>query len=62
VSKYSEYDPESIMLYPIPAEFLTDPAFAVGWNKVPSETDKRYASVLYPGAPLSAYFGARFQY
>lgn len=54
VSKYSEYDPESIMLYPIPAEFLTDPSFAVGWNKVPSETDKRYASVLYPAKPKAA--------
>lgn len=48
LTKFSEYDPESIMLYPIPAQFLTDPAYEVGWNKVPSETDKRYAGVLYP--------------
>ncbi len=48
LTKFSEYDPASIMLYPIPAQFLTDPSFEVGWNKVPSETDKKYAGILYP--------------
>ncbi len=48
VSRYSAYDPRSIMLYPIPAEFLHDPAFAVGWNNAPSELDKEYAAILYP--------------
>lgn len=48
LTRFSEYDPSSIMLYPIPAEFLLDPSAAVGWNRVPSETDKRYATILYP--------------
>lgn len=48
ITRFSEFDPASIMLYPIPAQFLTNPAMAVGWNKVPSETDKRYAGILYP--------------
>lgn len=47
-ARFSEYDPKSIMLYPIPAQFLTDPSQAVGWNKVPSDTDKAYAGILYP--------------
>lgn len=51
VTRYSEFDRESIMLYPIPAEFVTDPAYAVGWNKTPSELDRNYVGVLYPFAP-----------
>lgn len=50
VSQYSEYDPRSIMLYPIPAELLTDAGWAVGWNSVPSETDKRFVGALYPAS------------
>jgi hypothetical protein len=49
----SEYDPDSIMHYPIPKEFVLDPAQAVGWNDRLSSTDKRFFGVLYPrsGAP-----------
>lgn len=48
LTRYSEYDRESIMLYPIPAEFVTDPSYSVGWNRGPSEIDQRYVRVLYP--------------
>jgi hypothetical protein len=64
ITRFSEFDPLSIMLYPIPAEFVLDPAAAVGWNKVPSETDQRYARILYPRlvrpTPELAVDGSRY--
>ncbi len=47
ITQFSDFDPKSIMLYPIPNEF-TIGDFEVGWNKVPSETDKRFSASLYP--------------
>ncbi len=49
ITQFSEFDPHSIMLYPIPNE-LTLGDFEVGWNRVLSETDQRYATALYPSA------------
>lgn len=48
ITRYSAFDRQSIMLYPIPSEFVTNPSFAVGWNKVPSATDRSYVGILYP--------------
>jgi hypothetical protein len=44
------WDKYSIMEYPIPAELLTDPSFAVGWNQALSPTDIAFISSLYPKA------------
>ena len=44
---YSQFDPKSIMLYPIPAEWTTD-GKAVGWgNNELSENDKEFMSTVY---------------
>lgn len=50
ITQFSAFDPESIMLYPIPNEF-TEGDFEVGWNRVLSKTDKGYVATLYPGVP-----------
>lgn len=47
ITQFSEFDPHSIMLYPIPNEF-TYGDFQVGWNSALSEVDKHFAAVLYP--------------
>ncbi len=47
VSNYSEYDPLSIMHYPIPAEHTLD-GVAVGSNTRLSETDKAFIGRIYP--------------
>jgi hypothetical protein len=47
VTQFSAFDPQSIMLYPIPNEF-TMGDFEVGWNKALSATDRQYISTLYP--------------
>lgn len=55
ITRFSAYDPTSIMHYPISRE-LTLGGFEVGWNTVLSSTDKQYAGILYPGlakVPLS---------
>ena len=46
-SQYSEFDRDSIMLYPVPAE-LTDGAFEVGWNTKLSAMDKQFIAGKYP--------------
>jgi hypothetical protein len=51
ITKFSEFDRESIMLYPIPAEFVTDPTFVVGWNKALSAIDKQFIGGIYPLQP-----------
>lgn len=51
ITRFSEFDSSSIMLYPIPAQFVLRPEAAVGWNKVPSETDRLYSGILYPRTP-----------
>ncbi len=49
ITQFSEFDPKSIMLYPIPNEF-TIGNFEVGWNKVLSDEDKQFVATLYPPA------------
>jgi hypothetical protein len=53
ITQFSEFDPQSIMLYPIPNEFTLGD-FDVGWNKVLSDTDKRFVNALYPFAEKPA--------
>jgi hypothetical protein len=54
MTQFSEFDPHSIMLYPIPNEF-TIGDFEVGWNSSLSSSDKHFASILYPfAAPLTS--------
>ncbi|HYH99338.1 hypothetical protein [Hyalangium sp.] len=43
----SEFDPESIMIYPIPKEF-TQNGFEVGWKRRLSERDKSFIREMYP--------------
>ncbi|EJL65244.1 M12 family metallopeptidase [Flavobacterium sp. CF136] len=43
----SVFDPNSIMLYPIPKQFTTD-GFSVGMNEVLSESDKNFIAKCYP--------------
>jgi hypothetical protein len=42
----SEFDPASIMLYPIPPEF-TDGKLSIGWNRTLSATDCDFVGRLY---------------
>jgi len=53
ITQYSQFDPESIMLYPIPNEFTVGD-FEVGWNRTLSATDKQYIAALYPAEEKSA--------
>jgi serralysin len=41
------FDPASIMIFPIPDEFLRG-GLKVGWNLVMSDLDKQFAAALYP--------------
>jgi hypothetical protein len=68
ITSFSEFDRQSIMLYSIPNE-LTIGDFEVGWNRVPSETDKAFIGTMYPfegkktieiavgGSPIKADIG-----
>ena len=47
LTQFSDFDAESIMLYPIPKEH-TIGGFEVGWNRQLSPTDKQFIGVLYP--------------
>jgi hypothetical protein len=47
LSQFSEFDPKSIMLYPIPNEFTVG-NFEIGWNRGLSETDKQFITTVYP--------------
>lgn len=47
LTTHSEFDPDSIMLYPIPAE-LTIGGFEVGWNAKLSAQDKAMIARMYP--------------
>ncbi|HEY0066249.1 MAG TPA: hypothetical protein VGB46_02765 [Flavisolibacter sp.] len=49
----SVFDPQSIMLYPIPPEFTTD-GFEVGWNNFLSQQDMEFISRCYPKQQWSA--------
>lgn len=44
------WDRRSIMEYPIPANLVTDPTYAVGWNQQLSPMDIRFIGALYPHA------------
>lgn len=46
ITQFSAFDPNSIMLYPIPNEF-TIGDFEIGWNKAISETDRQFITTLY---------------
>ena len=48
VTQFSQFDTQSIMLYPIPKELTTN-GFEVGWNTQLSETDKAFMGEMYPG-------------
>ncbi|MBX3012118.1 MAG: hypothetical protein KF832_11460 [Caldilineaceae bacterium] len=50
LTQHSAFDPQSIMLYPIPAEFTTDGS-SVGWNQTLSVVDRAYVAAWYPPAP-----------
>ena len=43
----SGFDPQSIMMYPVPAE-LTDGKLVVGWNTTITERDKQLIAEAYP--------------
>lgn len=49
VTQYSEFDPESIMIYPIPDD-LTLGHYAVEWGTDLSTMDKEWIGVAYPQA------------
>lgn len=46
-TNFSAFDPDSIMLYPIPPEF-TDGQFSVGWNRTLSAGDRAAIRTFYP--------------
>lgn len=46
-SNYTDFDPDSIMLYPIPPE-LTHGELVVGWNRTLSPTDRTGIRRFYP--------------
>ena len=48
-TRYTSFDKNSIMLYPIPKQFVTDPNFAVSWSNTKlSDTDKSFMRKVYP--------------
>ncbi len=53
ITQFSAFDPQSIMLYPVPKE-LTDGVFEIGWNRRLSPTDQSFIGTLYPGGGTSA--------
>lgn len=52
----SEYDPHSIMHYPVPA-FLTVDGYEVNWNNDLSESDKKLIREMYPFATTTYPIG-----
>ena len=47
-TNFTAVDTSSIMMYPIPASWVTDPKFAVGLNTDLSKTDKTFINKQYP--------------
>ncbi|MEM9656135.1 MAG: pre-peptidase C-terminal domain-containing protein [Actinomycetota bacterium] len=47
LTQFSQFDPQSIMLYPIPPEHTLD-NFSVGWNTDLSATDRDWMAIAYP--------------
>lgn len=54
VTQFSHFDPQSIMLYPIPRGLTTN-GFEIGWNNYLSETDKAFMSEVYAGSFEQTY-------
>jgi hypothetical protein len=52
ITQFSEFDPDSIMLYSVPNE-LTVGDWQVGWNTTLSEVDKAFIREVYPGAEVA---------
>lgn len=52
ITQRSEFDPTSIMIYPIPGE-LTDGKLVVDWNMTLSPTDIDFIGRVYPRVPPS---------
>jgi serralysin len=52
-TQYSQFDPASIVLYPIPSE-LTRGVVTIGWNSQLSPTDVRYIGCWYFSGPRPA--------
>ena len=51
VNRSTPFDPQSIMLYPVPAELLLDPTAAIPWsNSELSALDKAFIRTVYPFA------------
>ena len=50
LTQFTQFDPTSIMEYPIP-EDITIGNFSIGWNKQLSDTDKQFIGQLYPIPP-----------
>ena len=48
ITRYSEFDPDSIMLYPIPARWTRSGVAIGGENHDLSETDKEFIKKMYP--------------
>lgn len=46
-TRYSDYDPDSIMQYPVPASLTTN-GFSVGWNTELSAGDESFIARMYP--------------
>jgi hypothetical protein len=46
-TQFSQFDPESIMLYAVP-NHLTSGDFEIGWNEKLSDIDKSFISTVYP--------------
>ncbi len=47
-TRSTRFDRASIMLYPIPRAFVTDPSYVVGWNRALSPTDIEAIGRWYP--------------
>jgi hypothetical protein len=58
VTNFSAYDKNSIMHYPIPPEFVLDPADAVGFNDSRSLRDKKTCALWYPKVALDTALDA----
>lgn len=48
-TQFTAFDPQSIMVYPVPPEHTLD-GFTVGWNMALSATDKAFVQEWYPSS------------
>ena len=47
-STFDGYDPDSVMHYPVPREFLLDASQEIGWNDRYSDGDRAFLRRVYP--------------